>query len=193
MTPTQSAIAALRSEHPHFALRARMRYLDVAIPRLTVKKVVRDKNYPITNLCIAVDEAVEDISFSMLLRDWAVRNCNLQWIVISRTYIEEKLKILTKLEKRIHYAIKRMEGEVKEGEITEEMKRRAREYPIQDLMEFNNRNFAKCLWHEEKTGSLHLTPFNTVHCFGCGVTKDAIDVKMKLEGLTFVEAVRALQ
>jgi DNA primase len=82
--------------------------------------------------------------------------------------------------------------DIKESEITQAMINRAREYPISEMIDFNRAGFSKCLWHEERTASMHLKN-NRVHCFGCGKNGDAIEVAMKLQGVTFVEAVRRLQ
>lgn len=50
-----------------------------------------------------------------------------------------------------------------------------------------------CPIHGEKTASLivyHET--NTWHCFGCGAGSDSIDLVMKLNGYTFIDAVKYL-
>lgn len=75
--------------------------------------------------------------------------------------------------------------------ITPESILRAREYPIGTLIKVVQ-NKAKCLWHSEKTASLHVYKTNTVHCFGCDKSGDAIDVYMGLKNCSFKEAVLAL-
>lgn len=69
----------------------------------------------------------------------------------------------------------------------------AKKYPIQNLLDFNGAGFAKCLWHEEKTGSLKLNKkTNTVYCFaGCG-KKDSIDVCMIINNIPLGEAIKKL-
>lgn len=50
-----------------------------------------------------------------------------------------------------------------------------------------------CPFHKEKTPSFHVNPERGFyHCFGCKESGGAIDFLMKVEGRTFVEAVRAL-
>jgi DNA primase len=50
-----------------------------------------------------------------------------------------------------------------------------------------------CPFHDEKTPSFHVTPARQFfHCFGCGVGGDVIDFVMRVEGLTFVDAVERL-
>lgn len=50
-----------------------------------------------------------------------------------------------------------------------------------------------CPFHKEKTPSFHVNPERGIyHCFGCKESGSAIDFLMKIEGMTFTEAVRAL-
>ncbi len=50
-----------------------------------------------------------------------------------------------------------------------------------------------CPFHHEKTPSFHVSPDRgTFHCFGCGEGGNAISFLMRVENLTFPEAVRSL-
>jgi DNA primase len=50
-----------------------------------------------------------------------------------------------------------------------------------------------CPFHKEKTPSFHVNPDNGIyHCFGCKESGDAFSLLERVEGYTFVEAVRAL-
>jgi DNA primase len=50
-----------------------------------------------------------------------------------------------------------------------------------------------CPFHREKTPSFHVNPERGFfHCFGCGESGSVVDYVMKLEGLTFIEAMRVL-
>lgn len=70
---------------------------------------------------------------------------------------------------------------------------RAKAYPIDSLIEFRQGK-ARCLWHHEKTGSMHYyDESNRVYCFGCSKGGDAIDVYMAMNGVSFKEAVEKLQ
>lgn len=52
---------------------------------------------------------------------------------------------------------------------------------------------ACCPFHNEKTPSFHINDSKGFyHCFGCGESGDAIKFVQKMEGLSFVEAVRKL-
>src|ERR1039457_5795634 len=50
-----------------------------------------------------------------------------------------------------------------------------------------------CPFHGEKTPSFNVNPARGIfHCFGCGVGGNALTFLMKMEGLSFPEAVRFL-
>ena len=50
-----------------------------------------------------------------------------------------------------------------------------------------------CPFHTERTPSFHVSPaLNRFHCFGCGASGDAFAFLMRIEGLSFREAMRRL-
>lgn len=50
-----------------------------------------------------------------------------------------------------------------------------------------------CPFHPEKTPSFHVSPeLNRFHCFGCGASGDVFGFLMRIEGLSFREAMRGL-
>ena len=52
---------------------------------------------------------------------------------------------------------------------------------------------ACCPFHNEKTPSFHINSGRGFyHCFGCGESGDVIKFVQKMDGLTFVEAVKKL-
>ena len=71
---------------------------------------------------------------------------------------------------------------------------KAKEVPISHFIEVNRAGFAKCPFHNEKTGSFKVYPQdNRWHCFGmCYNGGDVIDLVCKLNNLTFLEAVKLL-
>lgn len=70
---------------------------------------------------------------------------------------------------------------------------KAKSYPIEQLIDFNKGGFAKCLWHNEKSGSLKWYPKrNKAHCFaGCG-DFDSIDAYQKINNVDLTAAIKAL-
>ncbi|MBI5574719.1 MAG: DNA primase [Elusimicrobia bacterium] len=58
----------------------------------------------------------------------------------------------------------------------------------------SGRNFkARCPFHNEKTPSFMVNPEKQIfHCFGCNIGGNAIGFIMKMEGLTYPEAIRKL-
>lgn len=72
--------------------------------------------------------------------------------------------------------------------VTESDIKRAREFPLEEIISHRNR-MARCPFHNEKSGSLHVTK-NLYHCFGCGAGGDTIKFIMRTRGLGFVDSVR---
>lgn len=71
---------------------------------------------------------------------------------------------------------------------------RAKEYPIPNMVQFGSNHKALCLWHAEKTPSLHYyKKNNTCYCFGgCGRSFDSIDVYRAIHNCSFTHAVSEL-
>lgn len=74
--------------------------------------------------------------------------------------------------------------------ISPEMIVRAREYPITELIK-SVRGVAKCPFHSDSTPSMDIRK-NFYHCYGCGAQGDVIDLVMKKNGMSFVQAVMYL-
>lgn len=78
------------------------------------------------------------------------------------------------------------------GGVAPDMIEAARSVPIETLIEFNRSRNALCVFHTEKTPSMHLFPDNHVWCFSCAKGGDAISVMRGLHDIGFVEAVKKL-
>lgn len=80
--------------------------------------------------------------------------------------------------------------------ITESDIIRAKEYPMESLIEFNSAGKAHCIFPDhtdDHTPSLTLyRKTNTVYCFGCHKSADTIAIHQALHGSDFINAVRAL-
>lgn len=78
------------------------------------------------------------------------------------------------------------------GAITDEMIQQARDYPIDQLIDFN-RGKAIAWCHDDKQPSLHHhKQANRAHCWPCNQSFDTISVLMQRDGMTFHAAVREL-
>lgn len=79
------------------------------------------------------------------------------------------------------------------NEITSDMIERARQYPIESLIEFT-RGTAIAFCHNDKRPSLSWDKqHNRAHCFPCGKSYNPIDVLVKRDNIPFYKAVRMLQ
>lgn len=78
--------------------------------------------------------------------------------------------------------------------VTDEMIARAKEYPIEELLDFV-KGVTNCIFHSEKTNSLHFYKRqNKCHCFGgCNKSYDSIAIYQQLNNCSFVQAVERLQ
>lgn len=81
----------------------------------------------------------------------------------------------------------------KEGEVTEEMKDRAKAYPVTRLVEFTKgRALAWC--HADKRPSLYVASrINKVVCPVCDLKLDPIDILRTRDGMNYYDAIRSLQ
>ena len=69
---------------------------------------------------------------------------------------------------------------------------KAKTYPIDKLVKFSHKK-ACCLWHNERTPSMAFYPdTNSVYCFGCGKSGDAIDVYREKHDCDFKTALSEL-
>ena len=93
--------------------------------------------------------------------------------------IEERQQILESIEQMLH------------PKITEVDVIRAREYPIERLLEVDTRGFAVCLGHKDTNPSMYVKN-NWAYCFSCGYKADSIKVYQDTKGVTFLQAVKGL-
>jgi hypothetical protein len=108
------------------------------------------------------------------------------WIDDSRQSAKDRIEYLT----RKCSTLTSSQVQTENGKLDKEA---AKQVPITDYIDFNRLGFAKCIWHNEKTGSLKYYPKdNHVHCHGCHKTGDTIDVVMELYKVSFKEALRMI-
>lgn len=64
--------------------------------------------------------------------------------------------------------------------------------PISRFIDFKN-GFSNCIFHSEKSPSMKFYPTtNTIHCFGCGKTANAIQAMQQVKGCDFKTALQEL-
>lgn len=74
-----------------------------------------------------------------------------------------------------------------------DMLNRSKQYSITNLLKFNREKKTNCIWHSERTSSLHYyEDTNTVYCFGCGKHADSIDVYRQINNCSFKKAIDEL-
>lgn len=113
-------------------------------------------------------------------------------VAVAMARIEQD-EVFTPLARELRTVALTMRGEApKQGTVTEEMKSRARDYPIEKLVDFS-RGVAVAFCHPDKRPSLsHNRKANRAHCFPCGKSFDPIGVLMTRDGKSFTDAVRFL-
>lgn len=82
---------------------------------------------------------------------------------------------------------KRHLGGITDGDIA-----RAKEYPVADLLDGVRHGMVQCPFHDDRTASMSVRRHNRYHCFGCGEKGDVIDLYMKINGVSFIQAVKKL-
>ena len=116
------------------------------------------------------------------------------WDVICLPAMESILKELYQLKMDMFYRSRPQKGQL----ITDEMKARAKQFPVTTLVEFKH-NRASCWVHQDKSPSLYLAPrINKVVCPVCSdkrgkpLMMDPIDILMLRDNYTYFDAVLAL-
>lgn len=114
---------------------------------------------------------------------------------LSESFIRDQEKELRPLKREAKTLLNHVNGKETvqaPGGITPEMIDQARQYPITSIIEFSKGRYRCCPFHEDRNPSMALYE-NHVHCFVCNRTWDSISATMALDGVTFREAVLALQ
>ncbi len=114
---------------------------------------------------------------------------------LSESFIRDQEKELRPMKREATALLNHVNGKETvqaPGGITPEMIDQARQYPITSIIEFSKGRYRCCPFHEDRNPSMALYE-NHVHCFVCNRTWDSISATMALGGVTFREAVLALQ
>ena len=107
--------------------------------------------------------------------------------------VNQILKHYSHVSKRIIGKLKATDFKVTEESVTQEHIDRAREYPIEQLIDTPIRQgMTLCPFHNEDTPSMSVGKYNRYNCFGCGAKGDVIKFYMKQNNTDFLTSVRIL-
>jgi hypothetical protein len=113
----------------------------------------------------------------------------------------EAIILQTALDNCIRYAAEQraLVGALRNGAmalkagVTDELIKQARQYPIDQLVEFDRQGKAQAFCHKDKHPSLSWDKKrNRAHCFPCGKSFNPIDILTTRDGMSFQNAVRTL-
>ena len=143
-------------------------------------------------ICAAIDATIDRL---MLLRQRvndAIDEGSVTGTVLLRErYDEERTKLAALM--RLLDAEAPMPSKPKEGQITDDMILRAREYPLENLLpEELRRGRCRCPIHDGKNQMSFSVKNNRGKCWSCGWEGDPIQYLMDHHGKTFIEAVKEL-
>lgn len=176
----------------------RERYKDIAL----VRKGIREWKEEPGMVAFAKAARLRYLKWqkSEALKMWEV--VRTEYIEAIRTFGEGSEQALSLertglgLSKRIHgyeVSIAVLEGRVdKKDIITDEMIERAREYPIESLLEIGPNKRAQCIFHGGEDFNMDIRK-NFAHCYVCGESGDTIRVYRAKHEASFREAILALQ
>jgi hypothetical protein len=146
-------------------------------------KVPRDLNKSELNKLLKETQATIDY----LLQFNRKQNSKIYINIIKDDWIEKKKLIKKRLDNLTKFGAKNKE------EVGLNIEK-AKQFPIEELLEFNKGGFTSCPYHPERTPSAKWYPQrNKIHCFSCNGDFDPIDIYQKLNNVSFNQAVRALQ
>ena len=156
---------------------------------------------PFIQLRLKVRKARLQVEYAMA-EDMAVhelKKISIDWLQeLTKDRVREKLRAIEKEIKTIDHQLQFLKtiGKTKQENqketITQGMIERAREHPIGNLIEINNRGFTRCFNHNDTKPSAYCKK-NFIWCFVCQKGWDTIAVLQQRDGMTFKEAVLTLQ
>lgn len=153
-----------------------------------------------------IRKAAEEFGISFKLALWHRKRCLASKMESAIAYMEHEdcpitLHYLAQDVGKIRLEISKISRELdmldkptNADQITDEMIARAKEYPIEKLIDFDRTGKALAFCHADKTPSLSWwKKGNKATCFPCDKRFDPIDILMIRDGFTFHEAVKRLQ
>lgn len=183
---TQEKIIALIAEYsPEFAKSERRQYLLAYYKKAFRKQYLKSRRY--------VEDTIRQIWYFMECQDRTIEKGSLVDVVYLTGRIKELVQVLVKIQDQNYFRRMNMGGD-----ITNEMIRRAKEYPFKELLggygiEIDRHNRCKCPVHEGKNVTSFMVKDNMGFCHSCKWSGDSIALLIKKDNLSFPEAVKRLQ
>lgn len=118
-----------------------------------------------------------------------------EWVKINE--VEELIEVENHI-KRLKFIKSAAEGRVPTGRITDEDIKKAKQTPIENIINKPLKKVGKnlitnCPFHDDRHPSFYIYPqTNTCWCFSCGQGGDSISFAMLLFGLDFIAVVKQL-
>ncbi len=107
-------------------------------------------------------------------------------------FINGELIEILREEKKLHREIDNFEKPCYTDSITDEMIENARNYPIKEIIDVNERGYAICPFHNDTNPSAYCKN-NYLHCFSCDETADTIKLYQQLYNTNFPKTINILQ
>jgi len=150
--------------------------------RITIKRKIAELEKEAKELSLWIYESFRKI--------YQTANQNSVWFyeLLIKVFWGLDLDILNKKIERLKWSLKKKN---KTTEISDEVITKARNYPVENLVEANKHHFSTCPFHEDRHPSLY-SKNGYFHCFQCGFSGDGIAFVMKRDRLSFKEAVKFL-
>lgn len=104
--------------------------------------------------------------------------------------VDEDEKELKKLS--FQYAYLSDDSKISKFGLTREEIELAKETPISNFLKLDYSGKTKCLFHADKTASMHVYNTNRFYCFGCNKSGSVADVVMQLYGIEFLVAIKRI-
>lgn len=150
------------------------------------------------------DKRIPNLLEHIEIYQFIVNHCN-EALKSTEVFLPEK-RVIEQRKKKFQRMIEGWKAEIREIESYESGKEKpdqpqitdldiyqAKEYPISNLLEVNRHNKTNCIFHDDQNPSMHYyESTNTVYCFSCQKSADAIDVYQELHKCEFPEAVLKL-
>lgn len=135
----------------------------------------------------------KEINYAYERNDIMKKNRVPFWLRSSLMHHYYNITLLESNKNKIERLIKILTSDIKTNKFTPEEILLAETTDPSLFLDFNNAGFCICPFHEERTPSMkYYSDTHKLHCYGCGWHGNMIDFIMKLNKVSFIEAVKTL-